>query len=94
MYKYELSFFTYGHRSNCYKTFTLRDLKPCNIFVDTRGNCRLGDFGHAVVLDDSGFGGICGTLGYQSPEVSALGLGVKNFVPKMLQILIGFPLKL
>ena len=47
-----------------------RDVKPGNIFVDSMGNFKLGDFGIARVMDKT-TGGLSrkGTEGYMPPEV-------------------------
>ncbi|MFI3312692.1 MAG: protein kinase [Eubacteriales bacterium] len=47
-----------------------RDIKPGNIFVNKRGDYKLGDFGVARVLEKTTSGlSVKGTFGYMAPEV-------------------------
>lgn len=68
-----------------------RDLKPENVFVDETGFIKLGDFGFAKMLEDTGRTyTFCGTPGYVAPEnilaqgynysVDWWGLGVLTYV--------------
>lgn len=57
-----------------HKAIIHRDLKPSNIFLDSHGNCRIGDFGLAYAKRDVDspkheFYGVCGTLCYIAPEI-------------------------
>ncbi len=42
------------------------DLKPANVLLDQEGHVRVADFGHSLVLTDSG--GALGSLFYMAPE--------------------------
>lgn len=51
-------------------TILHRDIKPANIFLDSRGNVKLGDFGLARIMDKDSFSDtVVGTPNYMSPEV-------------------------
>ena len=51
-----------------------RDVKPHNVFVSRRGNCRLGDYGFVRYLtaEAADLNNGPGTLDYCAPEVSSL----------------------
>ncbi|XP_024220087.2 serine/threonine-protein kinase Nek2 [Halyomorpha halys] len=51
-------------------TLLHRDIKPANIFIDSKGNFKLGDFGLAQSEDDCNTSdNIVGTPYYMSPEI-------------------------
>eukprot|EP00884_Botryococcus_braunii_P009729 jgi/Botrbrau1/18758/Bobra.0386s0081.1 len=77
----------YLHENN----IVYRDLKPENVFIDSQGHVKLGDFGFAKVLEGTNRTyTFCGTPGYVAPEnvlahgynysVDWWGLGVLMFV--------------
>lgn len=65
------------------RTVLHRDLKPANIFLDGRGNVKLGDFGLARVLShDTSFAStFVGTPYYMSPVCMVLFSNKIRIVP-------------
>jgi serine/threonine protein kinase len=47
-----------------------RDLKPGNLLIDSKGHCRIGDFGSSKIFEGASrwTGGVVGSVQYTAPE--------------------------
>ena len=48
-----------------------RDIKPGNVLIDAKGDCKISDFGFAIVMKDENArtDTVCGTLPFEAPEL-------------------------